>query len=92
MRVRFRRLEEAATAAGRCVTTIRGRIARGEIPAVREGGRILVDVEAARELFRARPVKAAAGGALGNVPARARDAAWKPPETRLRAESKGRGA
>ena len=57
--MRLGRLETAAAENGKSVSTIRGRISGGELPAVKQGGRVLVDLDAAADLFRPIAMNAA---------------------------------
>lgn len=50
------RLEAGGAAVERSVGTVREAIRAGEVPAIRSGKLILVDLEALKERFAARPV------------------------------------
>ena len=57
--LKFVRLEAAGADVGRSVGTVRLAIRRGEVPAVRDGKLLLVDLEALRRRFAPRPVESA---------------------------------
>jgi hypothetical protein len=56
----FVRLETGGAAVGRSVGTVRLAVRRGEVPAVRDGKLLLVDLDALRRRFAPRPVGDAA--------------------------------
>jgi excisionase family DNA binding protein len=53
---KFARLEVGAASVRRSVATIREAIRRGEVPAVRDGRLVLVDLAALQRRFTPRPI------------------------------------
>jgi hypothetical protein len=65
-RTNFVRLEAGGAAVDRSVGTVRAVIRAGEVPAIRNGKVILVDLEALKERFAARPVAPGRPGSPSN--------------------------